>query len=587
MFEDTKKEIAQRINTICRELDLPELKVQWAWIPFAGQWGIATSFFKLASEDIKHRGTKKPVPQYADEIAHLVADKLGIPDGFDRVETINGYLNLYFQPGEYTRKVLDATLTAGAHYGAGDPNNLRVMVEFSQPNTHKAFHVGHLRTLMLGAAVSNILEFAGWEVVRANYIGDIGLHVMKWMWNYLTNHNGEEPGEDRIRWLGDIYTEADNLFHSDPAIENAVRALFGRWEKRDSELVALWEKTRHWSLEGFDEIYRMMGVKFDHVFYESEEEQSGKSIVEDLIIRGIARDDRPTGGSVYIPLDELAGTKEKYRVLVILRSDGSSLYATKDIPLTIKKMEQFSLDRAVWVVDVRQALYLSQIFKTIELMGYPWANNLYHLAYEIVNLPGNVTISSREGAVVLLEDLVREATRRARQIVDEKNPELVPEMKDKVASAVALGSIKYPMVSRESGKVVTFDWESALDINDQTAPYMQYACVRAGSILRKAGGLPSGETPVPVDLHPAEITLVDLIARLPDEVQKAATDYKPMTIANLAYDLAKAFNDFYQNCPVLQADELTRNFRLKLTAASRQAISNCLFLLGITTPEVM
>ncbi len=587
MFELEKQDIARCITDICAELGLPEPKVQWAWIPFAGHWGIATSFFQLASEDVKRSGVKIPVQQRADEIAHLVAEKLGTPEGFERVEPVKGYLNLYFLPAEYTRKVVETVLGDGAHFGAGEAKHLRVMVEFSQPNTHKAFHVGHLRTLMLGAAVSNILEFAGWEVVRANYIGDIGLHVMKWMWNYLTHHNGEEPGTDRIRWLGDIYTEADNYFHSDPEIEKAVRALFQRWDARDPELVALWEKTRRWSLEGFDDIYRMMGVKFDHVFYESEEEESGKDIVEDLITRGIARDERPSGGSVFIPLDELAGTKDKYRVLVVLRSDGSSLYATKDLPLTVKKMEQFKLDRAVWVVDVRQALYLSQIFKTIELMGYPWAKDLYHLAYEIVNLPGNVTISSREGSVVLLEDLVREATRRARQIVEEKNADLPEAQKDEVARAVALGSIKYPMVSRESGKVVTFDWESALDLNGQAAPYMQYACVRAGSILRKAGGLPTGDTPTPVGLQPAEITLVDLIARLPDEVQKAAADYKPMTIANLAYDLAKAFNDFYKDCPVLQADEVTRTFRLKLTAAARQAIGNCLFLLGINTPEVM
>jgi arginyl-tRNA synthetase len=587
MFEDEKHKIAQRITSICGELGLPEPKIQWSWIPFAGHWGIATSFFQLASEDVKRSGAKTPVPQRADEIARQIAEKLGIPDGFERVESVKGYLNLYFLPPEYTRKVVDAVLADGAHFGAGETKNLRVMVEFSQPNTHKAFHVGHLRTLMLGAAVSNILEFAGWEVVRANYIGDIGLHVMKWMWNYLTHHNGEEPGKDRIRWLGEIYTEADNLFQSDPEIEKAVRALFQRWETHDPDLVALWEKTRRWSLEGFDDIYRLMDVKFDHVFYESEEEEAGKGIVEDLITRGIARDERSTGGSVFIPLDELAGTKDKYRVLVILRSDGSSLYATKDIPLTIKKMEQFRLDRAVWVVDVRQALYLSQIFKTVELMGYLWAKNLYHLAYEIVNLPGNVTISSREGSVVLLEDLVREATRRARQIVDQKNPELAPEKKDEVASAVALGSIKYPMVSRESGKVVTFDWESALDLNGQAAPYMQYACVRASSILRKAGGLPSTETPAPGELKSAEVTLVDLIARLPDEVQKAAADYKPMTIANLAFDLAKAFNDFYKDCPVLQAEEQTRIFRLKLTAAARQTITNCLSLLGITTPGVM
>lgn len=587
MFETEKQEINRRITAICEELGYLRPKVQWTWIPFVGHWGIATSFFQLAAEDVKSGDGKTPIPQRADEIARRVAEKLGTPPGFEKVEPVKGYLNLYFQPQEYTRRVVDEVLTKAKDFGRGEAKGKRVMVEFSQPNTHKAFHVGHLRTLLLGAAVSTIMEFSGWEVVRANYIGDIGLHVMKWMWNYLTNHAGEQPGQDRIRWLGDIYTEADNLFHSDPAVEQAVRALFMRWEARDPELVALWEKTRRWSLEGFDDIYRMMGVKFDHVFYESEEEESGKRIVEDLIKRGIARDERATGGSVFIPLDELAGTKDKYRVLVILRSDGSSLYATKDLSLTIKKVEQFKLDRSVWVVDVRQSLYLQQIFKTIELMGYPWAKNLYHLAYEIVTLPGNVTISSREGAVVLLEDLVRESTRRARMIVDEKNPELPNASKDEIANSVALGAIKYPMVSRESGKVVTFDWESALDINGQAAPYIQYACVRAGSILRKAGGLPTGESQPPAELQLAEITLVDLMARLPDEVQKAAADYKPMLIANLAYDLAKAFNDFYGECPVLQSDEPTRNFRLKLVAAARQAIQNCLFLLGITTPEVM
>jgi arginyl-tRNA synthetase len=587
MFETEKLDIDRRITTICEELGYPRLKVQWTWIPFAGHWGIATSFYQLAAEDVKSRGGKVPIPQRADEIARQVAEKLGTPPGFEKIEPVKGYLNLYFQPHEYTRRVVDEVLTEGVNFGRGEPKHLRVMVEFSQPNTHKAFHVGHLRTLMLGAAVSTIMEFSGWEVIRANYIGDIGLHVMKWMWNYLTNHAGEQPGKDRIRWLGDIYSEADNLFHSDPAIEQAVRAMFIRWEARDPELVGLWEQTRRWSLEGFDDIYHMMGVKFDHVFYESEEEETGKAIVPDLIARGIARDERATGGSVFIPLDELSGTKDKYRVLVILRSDGTSLYATKDIPLAIKKVEQFKLDRSVYVVDVRQSLYLQQIFKTISLMGYSWTNNLYHLAYEIVTLPGNVTISSREGAVVLLEDLVREATRRARMIVEEKNPELPDASKDAIARAVALGAIKYPMVSRESGKVVTFDWESALDINGQAAPYIQYACVRAGSIIRKAGGLPACETQAPAELHLAEITLVDMMARVPDEIQKAAMDYKPMLIANLAYDLAKAFNDFYKDCPVLQSDELTRNFRLKLVAATRQTIQNCLYLLGITAPEVM
>jgi arginyl-tRNA synthetase len=586
MFESEQQAVENRILEYCAGQGLPPASLQWSWIPFSGQWGISTSFFQLAAQEAR-AGKKVIVPQRAQEIAEGAAAYLGTPPGFSKVEAVKGYLNLFFSAGEYTRTVMDTVLAQGADFGRGAPKDAQVMVEFSQPNTHKAFHVGHLRNVVLGHAVCNLLEFAGYQVVRANYIGDIGLHVIKWLWNYLKYHNGEQPGADRFKWVGDIYVEADRRTESEPEAQAEVKALFARWDKRDPELVALWQQTRQWSLEGFNQIYDLLGVAFDRIYFESDVEDPGKEMVAQLITQGIATDGRPND-PVYIKLDEILGrSDEKYRVLVVLRSDGTSLYSTKDLALAIIKNREYRLDKSVYVIDVRQSLYMQQIFKTLEIMGYDWAKNCVHLAYEIVNLPGNVVMASREGTVVLLEDLVREATGRAAQIVSEKNPDLPAERKEAIASAVALGAIKYTMLARDNTKIVTFDWEAALDFNGQAAPYIQYAHVRAGSILRKAGGeIPAPLTPA-FELQPSEVALIDLISRVGREVQRAAAEYRPLYIANLAYETARAFNDFYNLCPVLTAEPDVRAFRLRLVATTKQALANLLGLMGITAPEAM
>ncbi|MBI9048193.1 MAG: arginine--tRNA ligase [Anaerolineaceae bacterium] len=585
MFKKDQDSIVSIIYEYCRENDLPEIDFQWKGIPFSGHWGISTSFFQLASTEAK-TGKKVIVPQRAQEHAEAVAKKIGTFPGFEQFEAVRGYLNCYFSTTEYVGRVIDTVLEEGKLFGHGEDKNQRVMVEYSQPNTHKAFHVGHLRNVILGSAVCNILDFAGYDVIRSNYIGDIGLHVIKWMWNYLKHHNGEEPTENITQWMGSIYSEADQYYSHDPEVEKEVRALFSRWDQRDEEIVALWKKTRDWSMKGFDQVYELLGVKFDHVYYESEVEDSGKDIVDTLIKKKIARDERPDG-AVIIPLDELLGEKEKYRVLVILRSDGTSLYATKDLPLAINKIEEYKLDKSVYVIDVRQSLYMQQIFKTLELMGYEWAKNLFHLAYEIVNLPGNVTMSSRDGTVVLLEDLIEQATSQAMNIVEEKNPELSAEEKRKVAQAVALGGIRYSMLSRDNTKIVTFDWKSALDINGQAAPYIQYAYVRANSILRKTDGQIPAAIPLSYELTTEEVELIDCITRFPMEVQRAANDYHPLYLSTHAYELASLFNSFYRNCPVLKAEPEIRDLRLRIVAATRQAIENALAVLGIEAPNVM
>lgn len=592
MFETEQKFVEDRILAYCREKGLPEPRLAWGWIPFNGHWGIATSFFQLAAQEARATGSMVNVNQRATELAGQIAEYLGTPAGFERVEPVNGYLNLYFSTTEYARHVIDAVLDQGAQFGQGERKHERVMVEFSQPNTHKAFHVGHLRSAILGDTLCRIMECAGYDVVRANYPGDIGLHVIKWLWNYMKHHNGERPEKDITRWMGDMYAEANRRLEEHPEFEPEIRALYARWDQRDPEVVRLWEETRQWSLDGFNEMYDQLDIKFDRYYFNSMVEHPGKEMVDELIAKGIAQDERPNG-PVIVKIDEQLGlTSEKFRVLVVLRSDNTALYATEDLALAKRKFSDYpDLAKSYYIVDVRQSLHFQQVFKTLELAGYDWASRCQHVPYELVTLPGNVVIASREGNVVLLENLIREAMQRALQVVEEKNPELDADQKMAVARAVGIGAIKYPMLARENAKIVTFDWQAALDFNGQAAPYIQYAHVRANSILRKAGvsgvkGLP-GPVELDYELAGPEIQLIDLISRFPKEVQRAAAELKPLQIANMAYEMAKTFTNFYNECPVLAADEPVRTGRLRLVAAARQALANSLRLLGITAPEAM
>jgi arginyl-tRNA synthetase len=585
MFAEEKFIIKSLIRAYLITEGITDVDLEFRQIPFSGEWGLAIPLFPVAASEARS-GKKVIVPKRAQELAEGIKSALGDAlGGFSHAEAVNGYLNLYFSTSAYAKRVVDTVLTEGSDYGRHEQRDERVMVEYSQPNTHKAFHVGHLRNVILGGSICRILEYAGYEVIRANYLGDIGLHVVKWMWNYLKNHAGETPDEDRTHWMNLIYAEADRLFQQ-PENEAEVRELYARWNAKDPDIVSLWKQTRQWSLEGFEQIYNQLDESFDRIYFESEVEEPGSLLVRGLIEKGIAQDERPEG-PVFIDLDAVLGTTDEYRVLVVLRSDGSSLYATKDLPLAIQKFTEYDLDKSIYVIDVRQSLYMKQIFKTLEILEHAWADKLYHLAYELVNLPGNVTMASREGTVVLFDDLVTEATNRARAIVEEKNPELSEDAKDDIAEAVALGALKYTMLSRDNTKVVTFDWDAALDFNGQAAPYIQYAHVRAGSILRKAGQALPPQAEFPDDLEKAEVDLIELMTRLPGEVLRAAEEYRPLIIANLSFDLAKAFNDFYNTCQVLNAPPSVRDYRLRLVAAAQQLLATSLSLLGIKAPSMM
>jgi len=589
MFDEDKQSLETQILDILTQNQIPApQELKWSSIPFSGEWGISTSFFQTAADEAR-AGKNVKVPLRAQEIAEIVKQALGTPKNFSRVEAVRGYLNLYFLTSEFSRRVVDSTIQLGADFGRGASKNQLVMVEFSQPNTHKAMHVGHMRTMLLGDVIANILEFSGVDVVRANYFGDFGRDVIKWMWNFNKRHPDETPPEVNVtRWMGDLYAESTQMLDKDPNGETEILELFARWEAKDEKVRSLWKQTRQWSLDGFNEIYEIFNIKFDQLYYESQMEEIAKTEIQNLIDSGIAIDERSQGGPVIVKLDELLGLEnETYRVLVLMRSDSTTLYGAWDLVLAKQKFTDFPLDKSIYVVDVRQSLHFKQVFKTLELAGWENGDKVFHLPYEIVNLPGNVTMSSREGTVVLLEDLINEAVQRAYEVSLERNPDLDELTRQEVSRAVGIGAIKYPLLARDNTKLATFDWETALDFNGHAAPYIQYAYVRTNSLIKRSESpLPSSQIPNH-ELEPKEIELIEKISEWPNVVQRAAQDFKTLYISNHAYELARAFNEFYNACPVLKAEPETRDFRLRLVAAAREAIGSSLKVLNIPIPEVM
>jgi len=274
MFKTEQQALTETIKAICTANGIPLAELHWVPIPFSGEWGICTSFFQAAADEAR-AGKRLSVGQRAQEIAEQVKDLVRDVQGISRIEAVKGYLNLYFDTAEYAHRVVDAVMEQKDRFGAGPRAGSRVMVEFSHPNTHKAFHVGHLRGTILGEALCRILEFSGLDVVRANYPGDMGLHVIRWLWGYLKYHDGEEPAADITKWMGEVYAEAIRRLEDDPELEAEVRAVYARWDRRDAKLVDLWRKTREWSLEGFRQMYTALDIHFDEYYFNSQEEKPG------------------------------------------------------------------------------------------------------------------------------------------------------------------------------------------------------------------------------------------------------------------------------------------------------------------------
>jgi len=606
MFETEQQKIEEKIKAYCAASDVPLAALKWTAIPFSGEWGIATSFFQTAADEARAgKGKKLPVPQRAQEIAEQVKAEIGSVDGISRVDAVRGYLNLYFRTSEYARRVVDEVLASRADFGRGEPKNERVMVEYAQPNTHHSIHIGHARTTLLGESLARLVEFAGFETIRATYPGDMGLGVITILWAYNKFYKGQEPEgiHERGQWLLKIYVEATALLEKKEnetpeetakreAYDAERREMLRKWEADDEYVRELWLVTREWSLEEFRDILHLLDVKMDVWFFESEANKLGKEIVDELIAKGIAEDERSRGGPVVVKIDEKLGlTKEKYRTMVILRSDGSALYSTNDLALAKQKFEKYHVDRSIYVVDFRQSLHFQQVFKILELWGFPQAAKCYHLSYGYVTLPEGA-MSARRGRVALFKEVYDEAIKRVLAVESERSGNIPEDDRMKIAEQIGLGALVYSMLSVDNNKDIVFDINEALSFDGRTGPYIQNAHVRANSILKKSkvdgqrSELVSSSFDYELDKH--EIELIEQISRFPTAVQQAANEYRPLVMAAYAYDLANAFHSFYHAVPVLQSeDENVRNARLHLVAAAKQTITNALRLLDIQAPDVM
>ncbi|MBV6392671.1 MAG: Arginine--tRNA ligase [Anaerolineales bacterium] len=604
MFQKEQQLIEEKIKEYCKANDIALAELKWQAIPFSGEWGFATSFFQTAANEAKlGKGNKVPVPQKAQEIAKQVKGQLGSVAGISHIEAVKGYLNIYFKTSEYAHRVVEEVLKNGADFGRGAAKAETVMVEYAQPNTHHSFHIGHARNTILGEVLARLVEFAGYKTIRASYPGDLGLGVITVMWIYDKFYKGQEPAgvHERGQWLLKLYVEANQLLEKKEnetpeqtaqreAYEAERREMYRKWDAGDEYVRELWRVTREWSLEELREVLHMLDVKMDVWFYESEVDEPSKVIVEELIAKNIADDERPQGGAVIVKIDEKLGlTKEKYRTNVILRRDGTTLYLTKDLALAKVKFEQYHVDRSIYVVDVRQSLHLQQAFAILKLWGFPQSEKCYHLGYGFVSLPEGA-MSSRKGRVALFKEVYDEAIKRVLSVEAEKSVDIPAEEREKIAAQIGLGALVYSMLSVDNNKDIVFNIEEALSFDGRTGPYIQNAHVRASSILKKAG-VTSDKlqgTSYEYELTKQEIELIEQMSRFPQKVQQAAEEYRPLVMAMYAYDLANAFHSFYHAVPVLQTeDEKVKNARLRLVAAAKRVVANALRLLDIQAPDAM
>ncbi len=515
---------------------------------------------------------KRNPEQIAQDLAKKLQKKL--PREIEKIEVAGAYINFFVNKKILAKDVIKKAIDK--NYGKGN-YRARVMVEFSQANTHKAFHIGHIRGTSLGESLARILEFNGINVVRANYQGDAGMHVAKWLWCYQKYHKKQKLRKDES-WIAEIYVDAVRRLTKDKTkgLQVEVDEINRKLEKaKNKKLMSLWKKTRKLSLDVFETIYRDLNTKFDVYFFERSMEKQGKQIAFELLKKGIAK---KSEGAVVMDFE-----KQGLGVLVLLRKDGTVLYSAKDIALAEKKFKKYKIDSSIYVVGNEQNLYMKQLFKTLELMKLKQASNCKHITYGLVRLPTG-KMSSRTGENILYSDFKKEIMDFAKKRIKQREPGLKKQELDKRALAVGISAIKYSMLKQDSKKSFIFIKKDALNFEGNSGPYLQYSYARASSILRKLKGIKLSKKLI-TEVNPYEFKLLKKISEFPEIINKAYTNLDPSLIANYSYQLAQIFNEFYHVCPVIKAEN--QQFRVDIVKAFKNVLGNCLNLLGIEVLERM
>jgi len=527
----------------------------------------STISFELAKEQKKNPA----------EIAREIAAKMKKSKNFSKVEAVGPYINFYFSDYFYCN-ALKEILREKEKFGKGKKTGKKMMVEYFDANTHKGVHIGHIRNISLGESVARVLEFSGNKVIRANYQGDIGPHVAKCLWGFINLYHEKAPEKNRGLWLGKVYAEASKKAEESEEVERAIQDINLRLYAREREITEIWKKTRQWCLDDFEEFYREFGVKFDEFYFESQTERIGKEISLELLKKGIAKEDQ---GAIIVDL-----RNENLGVVVLLTKEGYPLYHAKDLGLTRLKFEKYDLDRNIYVVGKEQELYFKQLFKILELAGMKKeAGVSYHLVYELVMLPEG-KMSSREGTMVLYEDLKQKMLKMVREEVKKRHEDWDENRLEETARKIALGAIKFSMVRTESNRTIIFDWDRALSLEGDSGPYLQYAYVRTLGIIRKATFKP--KVSKDYKFTEDERKLIKRLYSLPAVVESAASTLSPHVICNYLLDLATELNRFYTTSRVLNAEkEEERETRLAIVASTNTVLGTALNLIGIEAPDAM
>jgi arginyl-tRNA synthetase len=537
--------------------------------PDARMGDLSLPCFRIAKELGKTPGF------VAQDMIALLAKKQGISS----VMATGPYLNFILDKGEIAQDLFRQIAAEKENYGKNTAvDGKRIMIEYSNANTHKEYHIGHLRNLCFGDAIVKILASNGNEVIPVSYINDFGIHAAKTLWAYMEFYNNQEPADlEKGAFLGEVYVRAAKELENNEVGKRLAQMIMKKIESRQGAEYELWQKTRIWSIAQMDKIYQDLDVKFVQTFYENEVVDQGLRIVVELLKKGIARKSQ---GAIIVDL-------EKYGlgVMILQRSDGTALYPVADLSLAQRKFDDYRLDESIYIVDQRQSLNFKQLFKVLELWGYH--QKMIHLGYDVVRLPSGM-MSSRSGNVITYEDLKKQALTKAEAETAKRHTDWSREKISEIAWKIVKGAIKFEMLKTSPSQIITFDVEQALKFEGFTAAYLQYTYARINSILRKAEtGFNFENFHFGLLNDQKENDLILQLAKYPEIIKKAGADYDPSEIAKYLSELARSFNDYYHAVPILKAEEGVRKVRLVLLQSVSQIIANGLGLLGVGIMEEM
>jgi len=514
------------------------------------------------------RALKQP-PQ---EIAIELATKIEVGGWIKEVKAQGPYVN-FFYSSLFAQAVLQEIQEKQEKYGTlGAGAQKSIMVEYAQPNTHKAIHVGHLRNFLVGQALVQVLRAYGYHIIPVSYINDLGSHVAKAVWGIAKWHKEEEIAkEDRVAFLARVYAEVSQKIEGDEAAKQEIAKVFQELESLKGPFVSLWKKTRKWSIDYFKAVFKELGLPIDAWYFESDLVVDTKAIVEDLIKKGIAIH---SDGAWLVDLE-----KEKLGVNLLVRTDGTLLYNAKDLALAFRKEEEYHPTRSLYVIDARQSLAMQQLFATLKRMGFE--KELAHVSYEFVTTKEGA-MASRTGNVILYEELRDRLIAMAKEETKKRHPDWEEKKLGKTAHAIAFSAMRFSMLRQDLDKKIVFDFEEALAFEGYTGPYLLYTYARIRSLQRKAKKKEASLVASHLT-HPLEHALWTSLAKYPEVIFEASQSYQISLIAHYLFDLCQKFSSFYNDLPILQAPDQVGAQRLALVEATRQVLENGLALLGIET----